>query len=116
MAMAQETDLLLLDEPTTYLDVNHQVELLELLTDLNRERSTTIVVVLHDLNLAFRYADHLVAMKNGKILAEGPPSDIVTAELVSELVGLQCLVTACPVSEAPMAVPVGRHGPLKDRV
>ena len=74
MALAQDTDLLLLDEPTTFLDINHQIELLDLLTDLNRTAGKTIVVVLHDLNLACRYADHIIAMKDGAILAEGAPA------------------------------------------
>ena len=73
MALAQETDLLLLDEPTTYLDLTHQVDVLDLLTDLNRRRGTTIVIVMHDLNLACRYADHLIAMCDGQIVAEGKP-------------------------------------------
>ena len=81
MALAQETDLLLLDEPTTYLDLSHQLEVLDLLTDLNRRRGTTIVLVMHDLNLACRYADHLIAMRDGRISAEGTPNEVVTAEL-----------------------------------
>jgi iron complex transport system ATP-binding protein len=109
MALAQQTDLLLLDEPTTYLDINHQVELLDQLTDLNRERGTTIAIVQHDLNLAFRYADHLVAMKDGRIAAEGTPDEIVSAELLTEVFGLACRVVPCPVSGAPMVVPIGRH-------
>jgi iron complex transport system ATP-binding protein len=109
MALAQQTDLLLLDEPTTFLDINHQIELLDLLTDLNRQRGTTTVLVLHELNLAFRYADHLVAMKDGRIVAEGAPGDIVTAEMVTEVFGLDCRIIPCPVSGAPMVVPVGRH-------
>ena len=74
MALAQETDILLLDEPTTFLDVAHQVEVLDLLTDLNRERGTTIVMVLHDMNMAARYADHVFAMRDGAIVASGPPA------------------------------------------
>lgn len=109
MALAQETDLLLLDEPTTYLDINHQVELLDLLTDLNRAEGTTVVLVLHDLNLACRYADHIVAMKNGRIVAEGAPADVVDAQLVSDVFGLPCEVVPDPVSGTPMIVPRGRH-------
>ena len=74
MALAQETDVLLLDEPTTYLDLAHQVEVLDLITDLNRSRGTTVAIVLHDLNLAARYADHVIAMKGGCIVAEGHPA------------------------------------------
>ena len=109
MALAQQTDLLLLDEPTTFLDINHQVELLDLLTVLNRERQTTIVMVLHDLNLAFRYADYLVAMKLGRIVAEGDPTQIVSAELIEDVFGLQSTVVPCPVSGAPLVVPIGRQ-------
>lgn len=109
MASAQQTDILLLDEPTTFLDINHQVELLDLLTDLNRDNGTTIVIVLHDLNLAFRYADHVIAMKNGAIVRQGPPGEIVDAELVSDVFGLDCVVVPDPLSAAPMVVPRGRH-------
>lgn len=109
MALAQDTDVLLLDEPTTFLDINHQVELLDLLTDLNRESGKTIVIVLHDLNLACRYADHIIAMKAGRIVAEGAPSDVITAEVVTEVFGLACEVMPDPVSHTPMIVPRGRH-------
>ncbi|WP_433404062.1 ABC transporter ATP-binding protein [Streptomyces sp. CA-146814] len=109
MALAQRTDILLLDEPTTYLDASHQLDVLDLLTDLNRERGVTMVAVLHDLNLACRYADHMIAMKDGRILAEGRPVDIVTEELVSEVFGMRCSVIADPASATPMVVPLGRH-------
>ena len=109
MALAQDTDLLLLDEPTTYLDINHQVELLDLLTDLNRASGTTIVIVLHDLNLACRYADHIIAMKKGQIVAEGAPNDVIDAAVVTEVFGLACEVVPDPVSGTPMIVPRGRH-------
>lgn len=113
MALAQDTELLLLDEPTTFLDINHQVEVLDLLTDLVRERGRTVVAVLHDLNLACRYADHLVAMRAGGIAAEGRPSDIVTADLVAEVFGMRARILPDPVSQTPMIVPIGRHlGPL----
>ncbi|PFG37112.1 iron complex transport system ATP-binding protein [Flavimobilis soli] len=109
MALAQRTDLLLLDEPTTFLDVAHQVEVLDLLADLNRDLGRTIVMVLHDLNLAARYADHLVAMKDGRIVAEGAPADVVTEETVAEVFGLASRVVPDPVSGTPMVVPIGRN-------
>ena len=109
MALAQRTDLLLLDEPTTYLDMANQVELLDLLTDLNRESGTTIVVVLHDLNLACRYADHLIAMREGAIVAAGSPQEVVTAETIGDVFGMRCDIVADPVSGTPMVAPIGRH-------
>ena len=109
MALAQETDLLLLDEPTTFLDINHQVELLDLLTDLNRDAGRTIVAVLHDLNLACRYADHVIAMKDGRIVVEGVPAEVITAEVITEVFGLACEVAPDPVSGTPMVLPRGRH-------
>lgn len=109
MALAQETDLLLLDEPTTYLDVAHQVEVLDLLVDLNAARGATVVMVLHDLNVAGRYADHLVALRQGQVVAAGSPSDIVTAELVRNVFGLEAQVIDDPVSHTPLVIPLGRH-------
>lgn len=105
MALAQDTEILLLDEPTTYLDIAHQVEVLDLVRQLNHDRGRTVVVVLHDLNQAARYADHLVAMKAGRIVAEGPPSKVVTAELVREVFGLECVVVPDPVTGSPLIVP-----------
>ncbi len=105
MALAQETDLLLLDEPTTYLDISHQVEVLDLVRQLNHERGRTVVAVLHDLNQAARYADHLVAMKNGRIVAYGRPSEVVTARLVREVFGLESVVVPDPVTGSPLVVP-----------
>lgn len=109
MALAQETEVLLLDEPTTYLDLAHQVEVLDLLTDLNRERGTTIAMVLHDINLAARYADHLFAMRDGRLLASGAPGEVVTAELIRDVFGLDALVIPDPVSATPLILPRGRH-------
>lgn len=112
MALAQETGLLLLDEPTTFLDVSHQVDVLDLLTDLNRERGTTIVMVLHDLNLAARYADHLVAVRQGREHVAGPPQDVLTAEVVWDVFGLRSQVVLDPISGKPLMLPIGRHHSL----
>jgi iron complex transport system ATP-binding protein len=107
MALAQETPILLLDEPTTFLDLAHQVDVLDLLVDLNRD-GRTIVLVLHDLNQACRYAHHLVAMREGAITAEGPPEQVVTRALVEEVFGLRCQVVPDPVAGTPMVIPIGR--------
>lgn len=109
MALAQETDVLLLDEPTTFLDVAHQVEVLDLLTDLNRERGTTIVMVLHDLNLAARYSDVLVALRDGAVRASGAPAEVLDEALVRDVFGLDCQVIPDPVSGSPLVLPLGRH-------
>lgn len=107
MVLAQQTPLLLLDEPTTWLDITHQIELLELLRRLNKINHTTLVVVLHDLNHACRYASYLIAMRDGKIVAEGPPKEIVTAELIEKVYGLKCVIIDDPVSHTPLVVPMG---------
>ncbi|BDZ41805.1 ABC transporter [Paraoerskovia sediminicola] len=104
MVLAQETPILLLDEPTTFLDIAHQIELLDLFADLHRG-GATLVAVLHDLNHAARYATHLVAMRDGAVVASGPPSDIVTADLVEEVFGLPCVVIDDPVTGTPLVVP-----------
>ncbi|MFF2223896.1 ABC transporter ATP-binding protein [Streptomyces globisporus] len=109
MAVAQGTPVLLLDEPTTYLDLAHQIDVLDLVVDLNRREGRTIVMVLHDLNQACRYADHVIAMKKGDIVAEGAPADVITAETVEDVFGLRCQVTTDPVSRTPLVIPVGRH-------
>ena len=109
MALAQETEILLLDEPTTFLDVAHQIEVLDLLAELGRDRGTTIVMVLHDLNLAARYADELVAMSEGRIVANGPPAQVLDTELVERVFGIRSHVIADPVSGSPLVVPIGRH-------
>jgi len=106
MALAQETPIVLLDEPTTFLDIAHQIELLELFRRLHHQ-GRTLVAVLHDLNHAARYATHIIAMKDGQVVAEGPPKEIVTAELVNEVFGLECLVVADPVAGSPLVVPLG---------
>jgi len=112
MALAQRTDILLLDEPTTFLDISHQVDVLDLLTDLNRGRGTTIVMVLHDLNLAARYADHLIAVSAGRLHAAGGPRDVLTPEMVQDVFGMQSQVILDPVSGKPLVLPIGRHHAL----
>jgi iron-siderophore transport system ATP-binding protein len=109
MAVAQDTTVLLLDEPTTYLDVAHQIDVLDLITDLNRREDRTVVMVLHDLNQACRYADHIIAMKSGRIVAEGAPAAVITAPAVAEVFDLRCQVITDPVSRTPMVIPMGRH-------
>ena len=108
MALAQETPILLLDEPTTFLDVAHQVEVLDLCADLHEHHGRTLVAVLHDLNQACRYASRLVAMRDGAIVAQGDPREIVTAELVEHVFGLSCRVIACPETDTPLVVPAAR--------
>jgi iron complex transport system ATP-binding protein len=108
MVLAQQTDVVLLDEPTTFLDVAHQLELLDLLTSLNRDRGTTVVMVLHELNLAARYADHLVVMSSGRIVAQGEPGRVLTTGTVRDAFGLEARVIADPVSGSPLVVPMGR--------
>jgi iron complex transport system ATP-binding protein len=109
MALAQQTDILLLDEPTTFLDVSHQVEVLDLLADLNHARGTTIVMVLHDINLAARYADHIFALRRGRLIASGAPSEVITSDLVRAVFDLDSLVIPDPVSGTPLVLPRGRH-------
>ena len=108
MALAQETPILLLDEPTTFLDIAHQVEVLDLCAELHAG-GRTLVAVLHDLNHACRYATHLVAMSGGAIVAEGDPTETVTAELVEEVFGLPCRVIDDPESGTPLVVPLARR-------
>jgi iron complex transport system ATP-binding protein len=105
MVLAQETPLILLDEPTTFLDIAHQIELLELCVTLCRERGRTVVAVLHDLNHACRFADRIVAMKSGSIVAQGAPSQTVTPELVEQVYGLRCRIIADPETGTPLVIP-----------
>ncbi|OII65501.1 MULTISPECIES: ABC transporter ATP-binding protein [unclassified Streptomyces] len=109
MALAQQTPLLLLDEPTTYLDIQHQIDVLDLCADLNEQQGRTLVAVLHDLNHAARYATHLIAVRGGEIVAEGPPAEIVTAELVERVFGLRCQVIDDPETGTPLVVPAARR-------
>ncbi|MFE5078210.1 ABC transporter ATP-binding protein [Streptomyces halstedii] len=108
MVLAQQTPVLLLDEPTTFLDIAHQIDLLELFTDLHRA-GHTLVAVLHDLNHAARYASHLIAMRDGRVVAEGTPQEVVTAALVKEVFDLPCQVVPDPVTGTPMVVPLARR-------
>jgi iron complex transport system ATP-binding protein len=109
LALAQGTDLMLLDEPTTFLDLAHQVEVLDLLAELNATERRTVVAVLHDLNLACRYAHHLVAMKDGAIVCHGPPAEVITPATVEEVFGLACDVIADPLTGTPLVLPVPAH-------
>jgi len=109
MAIAQETPILLLDEPTTFLDLAHQIDVLDLVVDLNRHENRTVVMVLHDLNQACRYADHVIAMKSGGIVAQGAPAEVITPATVAEVFDVNCQVTTDPVSGTPMIIPTGRH-------
>ncbi|SDN99818.1 ABC transporter ATP-binding protein [Geodermatophilus sp. DSM 45219] len=108
MALAQGTDLLLLDEPTTYLDLSHQIDVLELVARLHAERGRTVVVVLHDLNLAARYAQRLVAMDDGRLVASGAPEEVLTEQLLADVFDLEARVVPDPVAGTPMVVPVRR--------
>ncbi|MBP2171430.1 iron complex transport system ATP-binding protein [Erwinia toletana] len=108
MTLAQDTDIVLLDEPTTFLDLAHQMEVLDLLRELNRNQQKTIVMVLHDLNLACRYADHLVAIHNRTVYAQGAPQEILTEQLVNRVFGLNCRIIADPFFATPLCIPFGR--------
>ncbi|MEU7637480.1 ABC transporter ATP-binding protein [Streptomyces sp. NPDC039016] len=109
MALAQQTPLFLLDEPTTFLDIQHQIEVLDLCAGLHEEQGRTLVAVLHDLNQAARYATHLIAMKDGEVIAEGAPSDIVTADLVGRVFGIDCRIIDDPETGTPLVVPAARR-------
>ncbi|WP_338695036.1 ABC transporter ATP-binding protein [Streptomyces sp. Q6] len=116
MALAQQTPLLLLDEPTTYLDIQHQIDVLDLCAELHEEQGRTLVAVLHDLNHAARYATHLIALRDGAVIAEGAPKDIVTAELVERLFGMKCQVIDDPETGTPLVVPAARKARRKETV
>ncbi|MBH0776274.1 ABC transporter ATP-binding protein [Nocardia bovistercoris] len=113
MALAQGTDILLLDEPTTYLDLAHSLEVLDLVDQLRAEMGRTVVMVLHDLNMAIRYSDRLIVMHAGRIVAQGAPGDIIDAELLLEVFGLRAKVLEDPVSGRPMIVPIGARQVLE---
>lgn len=109
MTLAQDSNIILLDEPTTFLDLAYQIEVLDLLQDLNTERGKTIVMVLHDLNHACRYADTIVAVNNGGVAHQGQPAEVVTEDMVRAVFGVECRVIADPVTGAPLVVPLGRR-------
>ena len=112
LALAQQTDILFLDEPTTFLDIAYQIEILDLLKDLNKKRRTTIVMVLHDINLSTRYADYIFAMKDGKLIHQGKPNDIITAESIKEIYGLDSVIINDPISNSPYVIPISKHQPI----
>ncbi len=115
MALAQQTDILLLDEPTTFLDLAYRMDVLDLLQSLNSE-GRTIVMVLHDLNHAARYADTIVALRGGQIVAQGTAEDIMTAENIFQVFGLRSTIVPDPVTETPMCVPIGRGGARRTKI
>ncbi|AHV95138.1 ABC transporter ATP-binding protein [Paenibacillus sabinae] len=108
MTLAQDTDIILLDEPTTYLDMTHQIEILDLLFDLNEEENRTIIMVLHDLNLACRYAHHIVAIKDQQVYAQGQPEHVITEALVKDVFQLNCEIVQDPLYGSPMCIPHGK--------
>ncbi|MDX2163402.1 MAG: ABC transporter ATP-binding protein [bacterium] len=110
MTLAQDSEIILLDEPTTFLDMAYQIEVLDLLHDLNTQRGKTIIMVLHDLNHACRYADTLIAVKDGGIAAQGAPADVVTENMVRAVFGIDCCIISDPLTGTPLIVPCGRGG------
>lgn len=112
MTLAQDSDIILLDEPTTFLDLAYQIEVLDLLHDLNVTQGKTIVMVLHDLNQACRYADYLVAVHSGRIAAQGEPQDVIQREMIREVFGIDCHIMADPITATPLIVPIGRRKPM----
>ena len=110
MILAQDTNLMLLDEPTTHLDMPHQIEILEMLVKLSVDEDRTVVLVLHDINMAARYCSNLIALKEGKILATGRPSKVVTTEMVESIFGLKALIIEDPVTGSPLCIPEALTG------
>ena len=106
MLLAQETPIMLLDEPTTHLDIAHQIEVLDILKELTEQHNRTIVMVLHDINLAARYADNLIAMRDGKIKTSGEPRNVVTAQMIHDVFSIQAQILQDPVSGSPLCIPV----------
>ncbi|MFZ5945909.1 MAG: ABC transporter ATP-binding protein [Bacillota bacterium] len=114
MTLTQDTDIIILDEPTTYLDMTHQIEILDLLYDLNRKEKRTIIMVLHDLNLAGRYADHIIAVSNKTVFAQGKPEDIFTNEMIKRVFGMDCHITLDPLFGTPLVIPYGKGRNIKN--
>lgn len=108
MAIAQKTDILFLDEPTTFLDVTYQIEILDALKDINQKYGTTIVMVLHDINLSIRYSDYIFVMNNGEVETEGDPKNVITSELVNHIFKLDNVIIKDPVANTPFIIPKGR--------
>lgn len=108
MTLAQGTDVILLDEPTTYLDMTHQIEILDLLFELNQQEGRTIIMVLHDLNLASRYSHHVVAVQNKQVYAQGSPETVITSDLVRNVFGMESQVMSCPLYGSPLCIPYGK--------
>ncbi|MFD2672734.1 ABC transporter ATP-binding protein [Marinicrinis sediminis] len=108
MTLAQDTETILLDEPTTYLDLTHQIEILDLLFEMNEKHQRTIVMVLHDINLACRYADYIVAVKNKCVFASGKPEEIIQPEMIRQVFDMKCQIMCDPVFGTPMCIPFGR--------
>jgi iron complex transport system ATP-binding protein len=111
MTLAQETNILLLDEPTTFLDMSHQMEVLQLLERLNQEEGRTIIMVVHDLNHAARYAHHIIAMSAGKVVASGTPQSVITPAIVRQVFGVEADIVQDPRTGTPLCIPYGLHGP-----
>ncbi|WJM86192.1 ABC transporter ATP-binding protein [Dickeya chrysanthemi] len=116
MTLAQDTEVVLLDEPTTFLDLAHQIEVLDLLRDLNRQHGKTIIMVLHDLNLACRYADHMVAVHHRTAFAQGAPAEILDEALVKTVFNLDCRIISDPFFHTPLCIPFGRDKPQESAV
>ncbi|MDW7652189.1 MAG: ABC transporter ATP-binding protein [Bacillota bacterium] len=113
MTLAQDTDIILLDEPTTYLDMTHQVEILDLLFELNEREQRTIIMVLHDLNLACRYAHNLIAIKDGRIFTQGKPEHVMKSGTVRYVFDMECMITKDPIFGTPLCIPYGKGRKVK---
>ncbi|WP_078429338.1 ABC transporter ATP-binding protein [Alkalihalobacterium alkalinitrilicum] len=116
MILAQKTDTILLDEPTTYLDMSHQIEVLDLLFDLNEKKQSTVVMVLHDLNLACRYAHNIVAVKNKNVYSQGRPEDVITVEMVRDVFNMNCDIRTDPLFGTPLCIPYGNGRKVRQNV